>query len=202
MSEISSTVSDPHEPALGPVVVHLLKGPLERDQAPRLFQDLLRLHAQAIDYVGVIGLELLVDEAEGYAFLRQRRAEEDEAEPPPRLVASRPLGFQVSVLCVLLRKKLVEADAGGGDTRVILSRAQMVELMRVYMPSLANEAKLEDQIERHIAKVEELGFLRPLKGQGGVYEVRRILKAFVDADWLGELEAKLLAYRAHAQAEA
>ena len=29
-----------------------------------------------------------------------------------------------------------------------------------------------------------------------MYEVRRILKAFVDAEWLAELDARLAAYRA------
>lgn len=195
------TVGPPREPALGPVVVHLMRGPLERDHAPRLFEDLLALEAQVTDYVAVMGLEPYVDEVEGFAFLRQRRLEEGE-EAPPRLVVSRPLGFQVSLLCILLRKKLVEADASGADARVILRAEQIVEMMRVFLPNLANEAKLEDQIGRQIDAVEKLGFLRPLRGQEGVWEVRRILKAFIDADWLGALAEKLEAYRAHAAADA
>lgn len=191
------------EPALGPIVVPLLKGVLERDAHPAIWRDLLRLHAAVIDYVAVIGLELFVDEAEGYAFLRQRRTDpESPAEGVPRLVTSRPLGFHVSLLCVLLRKKLVESDAGGGDVRVILNRAQIVDLMRVYMPATANEARMEDQVDRHVAKVVELGFLRELKGQPDTYEVRRILKAFVDADWLADLEEKLRIYREHLATDA
>lgn len=190
------------EPSLSPVVVQLLKGVLERDAHPKLWMALLELQARVMDYVAVIGLELFVDEAEGYAFLRQRRSDPEEGEAVPRLITSRPLGFHVSLLCVLLRKKLVEADAGGGEVRVILSRAQIVDLMRVYMPQTANEARMEDQVERHIAKVVELGFLRELKGQADTYEVRRILKAFVDADWLADLEEKLRVYREHIAAEA
>ena len=64
------------------------------------------------DYVAVLGLELAVDEAEGYAFLRSRVPEdEDDAAPMPRLVARRPLSFPVSLLLALLRKKLAESDA-------------------------------------------------------------------------------------------
>jgi len=33
-------------------------------------------------------------------------------------------------------------------------------------------------------------------GAQTTYEVRRILKAFVDAEWLAELDARLAAYRA------
>lgn len=193
-------IESPREPALSPVVVQLLKGMLDRDQVPKLWQDLLRLRVQVGDYVAVIGLELFVDEGEGFAFLKQRRYEEDE-EAVPRLIASRPLSYHVSVLCVLLRKKLVEADAGGLDTRVILTRDQLVELLRVYLPYQANDAKIVDQVDRHIGKVVELGFLRELKGQDGTYEVRRILKALVDADWLADLEEKLRTYQAHAASE-
>jgi hypothetical protein len=185
---------------IGPLVIQLMRGVLERDQAAHAFQDLVRLRIPVADYLAVIGLELFVDEVEGYAFVRQRRAAEEEAGPLPRLVVTRPLSYPVSLLCVLLRKKLVEADASGDDARVVLRLDQIVELMRVYLPGRANEAKLEDQIERHVAKVVELGFLRPLRGQEGVWEVRRILKAFVDADWLATLDEKLEAYRIHGAA--
>jgi hypothetical protein len=192
----ASAALAPRDGRLGPLVVHLLRGVIEREIHPRLFEDLLRLQAAVADYVGVIGLELHVDEAEGHAFLRQRRPEDGE-EAPSRLVVSRPLGFHVSLLCVLLRKKLVEADAGGGEPRVILRLDQIVELMRVFMPARANEAKVEDQIEQQVKKVVDLGFLRPLRGQEGAWEVRRIIKAFVDAEWLASLDEKLVAYRAH-----
>jgi hypothetical protein len=62
----------------------------------------------------VLGLELVLDEAEGYAFLRARPEEEDSdtsASKLPRLVARRPLSFPVSLLLALLRKKLAEFDA-------------------------------------------------------------------------------------------
>jgi hypothetical protein len=70
--------------------------------------------------------------------------------------------------------------------------------VRVFLPDSSNEARLIDQIEAHINKVVELGFLRRLKAAGGPagYEVRRILKAFVDAQWLAEFDARLAAYQA------
>jgi hypothetical protein len=42
-----------------------------------------------------------------------------------------------------------------------------------------------------------MGFLRRLRGTDNQYEVRRILKAFVDAQWLSELDQRLSAYREH-----
>jgi hypothetical protein len=106
------------------------------------------------------------------------------------------LSFPVSLLLALLRKKLAEFDASGGDTRLVLSRDELVELVRVFLPDGSNEAKLIDQIEISINKVVELGFLRKLKpavacgDRPASYEVRRILKAFVDAQWLAEFDAR------------
>lgn len=151
------------------------------------------------DYCAVIGLELVFDEAEGYAYLRQRPRAFDETELP-RLVQRRPLSFPVSLILVLLRKKLAEFDATGGDTLLVVGREDIAEQMRLFLPKTANEARLLDRMETHLNKVVELGFLRKLRSQEGQYEVRRILKAFVDAPWLDDFGKRLDAYGSHAGA--
>lgn len=47
----------------------------------------------------------------------------------------------------------------------------------------------------------ELGFVRRLRGQEQMFEVQRILKAFVDAQWLAEFDGRLAAYRAQLEGE-
>jgi hypothetical protein len=47
-----------------------------------------------------------------------------------------------------------------------------------------------------------MGFLRRLRGKDDQFEVRRILKAFVDAQWLGEFDRRLADYAIHATADA
>ena len=185
---------------LSALVIPLLKGVLYQETDPAAWNALLGLQARVRDYVAVLGLELHLDEAEGYAFLRSRAEPDDEdaAARLPRLVARRPLSFPVSLLLTLLRKKLAELDAGGGDTRLVLSREEVVELIRVFLPAGSNEARLIDQVDTHLNKVAELGFVRRLKtqpGQPATIEVRRILKAFVDAQWLADFDARLAAYR-------
>jgi hypothetical protein len=122
--------------------------------------------------------------------------DEDDDQQVPRLVPRRALSFHVSLLLALLRKKLAEFDAQGGDTRLMITRDQMTEMIRVFLPATSNEARLLDQIDTHIGKVEQLGFLRPVKNAEQTYEVRRILKAFVDGQWLADFEAKLAEYEA------
>ena len=195
-----NTLAATSDTDLSILVISLLKGVIYREGDERLWGALLNLQARVRDYVSVLGLELIFDEAEGYAFLKSRHepTEEESATKLPRLVARRPLSFPVSLLLALLRKKLAEFDAGGGETRLILIRDDLVELVRVFLPDSSNEAKLIDQIETHINKIVDLGFLRRLKVASGPasFEVRRILKAFVDAQWLADFDARLAAYQA------
>jgi hypothetical protein len=187
---------------LSTVLVPLLKGVTYRGDDAAHWHALLELQGSVRDHVAVLGLELTLDEAEGYAFLHSRGESDDPAVPKlPRLVARRPLTFQLSLLLALLRKKLAEFDAGGGDTRLIMSREQVVEMLRVFVPEGSNQARLIDQIDAQLNRVVDLGFVRRLRGQEHMFEVQRILKAFVDAQWLAEFDARLAAYRAQLESD-
>lgn len=188
---MTSSAPEPHE--LTPVLVALFKGVLYRSTQPALWSELLSSRSGVADYVAVLGLMLQVDEAEGYAFLRSRPGSgEDDV---PRLVARRALSFPVSLLLALLRKRLAEFDAISAETRLVLRRDQIFELVRVFLPDSSNEARLLASVDTSISKVVDLGFLRPMRGSDDLYEVRRVLKAFVDGQWLADFDARLQAYR-------
>jgi Domain of unknown function (DUF4194) len=191
---------------LSAVVVPLLKGVTYRVDDAAHWHALLQLQGRVRDHVAVLGLEMTLDEAEGYAFLRSRPETADAVDPTapklPRLVARRPLSFGVSLLLALLRKKLAEFDAAGSDVRPILSREQVVEMLRVFRPEGSNQTRLIDQVDAQINRAIDLGFVRRLRGQEQMFEVQRILKAFVDAQWLAEFDARLAAYRAQLEGDA
>lgn len=189
---------------LSSLLVVLLKAVLYEDRDQKRWSHLLTLQNGVRDYVSVLGLELVLDESEGYAFLRTQKnnAGADEGDPIeeiPRLIIRRQLSFPVSLLLALLRKKLAEFDASGSEIRLILTRDNIIDLIRLFVPDSSNEAKIVDKIEQHINKVIELGFLRRLKSTNPAnqssYEVRRIIKAFVDAQWLSEFDEKLKSYQ-------
>lgn len=182
------------------VLIALYKGVVTAERDPSLWQHLLELQARVRDHVRLLGLELRLDETEGYAWLQTRTPREGEPELP-RLVTRRQLSFPVSLLLALLRKKQLEWDATGGDTRLILHRDEILDLMRLFLAAGTDESRLVRQIDTHINKVIELGFLRRLRGQENRYEVHRLLKAFVDAQWLSDFQARLEEYRAHLQVE-
>ena len=189
---------------LGHLVIPLLKGVLYRSADENRWLSLLRREGAVRDYVRVLGLEVIIDDAEGYAFLRTPPSADDDTAPAdgavPRLMSRRRLTFGVSLLLALLRKRLAEADAQGGD-RLVMTRGEIADLVAVFLPSSTNEAKVADRVERDIIKVVELGFLQPIgartrRGEQPSYEVRRILKAFVDAQWMSEFAQRLEDYRA------
>jgi hypothetical protein len=190
---------------LSRLLVLLLKGVVYRESDVGSWAQLVTLQARARDYLVVLGLDLTIDEAEGYAFVRSRatevdqEADDDGRATVPRLVARRQLSFAVSLLLALLRRKLAEFDARDGESRLVLSRADIVDLLRVFLPDRADEAKLFSQIDTHIQKVVDLGFLKRLGGAHAtgtpMYEVRRIIKAFVDAQWLADFDTRLIEYR-------
>jgi hypothetical protein len=180
--------------AFSAVMVHLLRGVLYADDHPALWQSLLSVQARARDYVREIGLDLVVHEDEGFAWLQTRLADGAENESVPRLVQKRQLSYPVSLLLALLRRRLAEHDATSSETRLIIDTGEIAEMIRIFLAEGSNEAKVLDQIDTHINKVIELGFARRLRTDRNKIEIRRILKAFVDAQWLGDFDAKLRSY--------
>ena len=69
----------PAVPELSQLMVHLLKGVLYRDDDERLWASLLRLQARVREQAAVLLLDLVLDEAEGHAFLKSR-PDPDESE--------------------------------------------------------------------------------------------------------------------------
>ena len=213
MSDVSEHSAVGGSPAdLSSLLVALLRGVIYRDEATGTkatqWSDLIALQNRVRDYVAALGLTLVLDEAEGYAFLRSvDRDQPDPEQPIPRLIVRRPLSFPVSLLLALLRKKLAEFDAGSqeGSERLVLSREDIVELVRVFLPENSNEARLMDRVDRDVNRIVELGFLKRLRSTGAEppsFEVRRILKSFVDAQWLSEFDARLADYQRHLEIEA
>lgn len=193
MSDV--VISTPAEKAspLSLVLIQLMKGVLYADENELLWQHLLALQAQIRDYVRILGLNLSVVEGEGVAWLTTRVAEDGEPELP-RLVSKRQLSYPVSLLLALLRRKLAEHDASSSEQRLILDKDDLIEHLRVFLPSSTNDVRFVDQIDAHLNKVIELGFIRRLRNDNSRFEVRRILKAFVDAQWLHELDQRLQQY--------
>jgi Domain of unknown function (DUF4194) len=182
-----------NEHTVASAIIRLMQGVVYRESDEDTWLTLERLGAGVRDHFAAIGVDVVVDDAEGYAYLRSR-PEEDGDEALPRLVRRRALTYNVSLLLVLLRKRLVEFETTGGEGRLVLTTDQIVEMLRLFQAESTNDARIADQAETTIKKAAELGFLRQLRGQRDHWEVRRILKAYVDAQTLSDFAAKLQEY--------
>ncbi|MBK7720687.1 MAG: DUF4194 domain-containing protein [Austwickia sp.] len=182
-------------PNLSIAAIALMKGVVYRDTHEQAWQHILRLRPQLADHMAVLGLDVHLDEAEGWAYLRARP--DDPDQPLPRLIPRHKLSLPQSLLLALLRKALLEFDATDGVGRLVLSRDRIIADLRTFLADSPNEARLVDQADATISKIVDLGYLRQVKGtsaSSAEYEVRRILKAFIDGQWLAEFDARLQEY--------
>jgi hypothetical protein len=183
----------PDEHAVATAIIELMRGVVYREQHEDSWATLDRHVGPVRDHFAAIGVDVVVDDTEGYAYLRS--AEDDaDAEPLPRLVKRRSLTYHVSLLLVLLRKRLVEFETTGSEGKLVLSREQIVEMLRVFLADSTNEARVIDRVDTTLRQVADLGFLRQLRGSNDQWEVRRILKAYVDAQTLSDYAGKLREY--------
>jgi hypothetical protein len=174
--------------------ITLLKGLVSRGKDEILWQVIVGERAALGDYFKRLGLVLIVDEVDEYAYLRQ-----EENNSLPRLVQRYPLSYPVSMLLVELRKALGQMDTAGGDNRLVLTFADIMRRMEPFLPVNTNEMKYRQNIEHIINQVVQLGFLQKIKGGEENYEVRPVLRRFVDAQWLSDFADKLAEYEEHGQ---
>jgi len=173
----------------------LLKGIFYKSDNEKAWAELIEnSYAKVKEYFEVIGLDILIDESEGYAYLKNIVYEDGEGEVP-KLIQKRELSYKVSLLCVLLRKEIVDFDMQNESFRVIISKEDIVKELLLYLPQNFNEVKTFKEIDATIKKVEELGFLKKLKASDEDYEIKRSLKSFVDASWLSDFDARLKEYK-------
>jgi hypothetical protein len=183
----------PEEHAVAAAIIALMRGVVYREHDESSWTTLDRSVAAVRDHFTAIGVDVVVDETEGYAYL-QSRPDADGEDPLPRLVNRRTLTYNVSLLLVLLRKRMVEFETAGQEGKLVLSREQIVEMLRLFLTESTNEARVVDQVDTTIRRATELGFLRQLRGRADQWEVRRILKAYVDAQTLSDFAGKLAEY--------
>ena len=64
----------------------------------------------------------------------------------------------------------------------------------MHLPEAGDEVKSAKAVDGYLKRIEDLGFVQRLRGDDAQYEVKRILRAFVDAQWLAEFDRRLDEY--------
>lgn len=183
--------------------VHLLQGAVYQDEERTW--DLVIGHRSRLDaYFGRIGLRLVIDEGEGFAFLRQL----DEGELDnvhgydqlPKLFRKKRLGYEATLVCVLLREELRRFEEEEVENaRCVFPTGELLEKWKTFFPEEHDETKLRKALNVALTTLEELKFIRQFTKEPQEWEIRRILKARLP---VSELERLLEELKAESTARA
>lgn len=173
------------------VKIRLLQDAVYSEEAD-LWTALLRYQQHIENYFHEIGLELVVHEQDGFAYLKQ--AEREDGGGLPRLFRRDKLTKGVAIVGVILREQLLHFDEKVHDeTKLTIRKDDILQLAAPFFPETNDDIRADKRLETAIHKAEELGLLRKLSGVEGDerYEVRRIVKARFPVEALKELRDQL-----------
>lgn len=175
--------------------VRLLQGVIEIEDG-RVWSLLLSNTPSIEQYVARLGLQLVIDESEGLAYLKQFT---EDTLPPgyeaiPKLFRSTRLSFGQSLLCVLLRDALRRfEEEGTRDDQCVVDESDLLDQWKGFFPAQTDEVRQQRDLQSTLRKLEDLGFVRRFVQEPPSWEVRRILKARLTANELEHLQRQLQA---------
>jgi hypothetical protein len=163
-----------------PVAVRLLQGVVYHDDGREMWEQLLENVSPLTEYFGKLGLLLVVNEPDAMAYLRQLDEDEIPADYPsmPRLFRRTPLGYDATLLCVLLRDELRQYEEEDvQNERCVVSQMDLLSLWEAFFPDQTDSVRLNRSLTAALRKMEELKFVRPFEKDPPTWEIRRIIKA-------------------------
>jgi hypothetical protein len=181
-------------PPYAPLIVKLFHSVIY-DEDRKVWQNLITYQRPIREYFATIGVELLLNEQDGFAFISQ--PDEMEGQKVPRLASRLPLSYEVSLLLVVIREALEEFDVQNTDARhLFVTNKELKERIELFFEDKADKVKLLERFDVYINAVVKLGFLKERSVKGyeenvKTYEVRRIIKAKINNEKLEEIKQKL-----------
>jgi hypothetical protein len=177
-------------------IVKLLKGIVEYNDP--VWNDILIYQSDIQNYLSVIGLNLIVKKDEGFAFVKQAVLDDEKTL---NLVTRRQLGFEVSVILIILRQMLEDFEMNPTDSQAdekYVTPSQIKDEVELFLPSRFNQIKFKQDLDNYISKVIDLGFLVASKqtdtGTETRYKIHRIIKEKITLDALNDFKNKLNDY--------
>lgn len=181
-------------PAYAPLIVKLFQSVIYDDDH-KTWQELLSFQHQIRTYFATIGIELHLNELDGFAYLSQ--PDEMEGAKVPRLVRRMPLSYEITLLLVILREAIEEFDVQNTDSRkLFITNTELKERIELFFADKADKVKLLERFDAYINSVVSLGFLKEAQvrahdDQTKTFEVMRIVKAKINNEKLEEIRAQL-----------
>lgn len=179
---------------LGIPAVRLMQGVVYA-QDQDVWDILLSYESDLTDYFARVGLVVVVDRSEGLAYLRQLGDGERVAgyERLPRLFRRTALGYDATLLCVLLRDEYRRfEDEDLENERCVVDVETLVDSWKSFFPAESDDVALRKRLNTTLKKLEELKFVVRFESDNDEWEIRKILKARLPLDELELLRDRLL----------
>ena len=195
-SQPTHSITDSLPPPVpwAPAAVRLLQGIVYHDDPGGVWESILAGLTPLSDYFARIGLLLVVSEEDGLAYLRQIDSEElpPEYQGIPRLFRTARMGFEASLLCVVLRDELRRFEEEiHDDRRCVIAQSDLLASWQTLITDEADEVRLNRALSGQLKKLEEMKFVRQFEKEPPTWEVRRILKARLPLSELETLKSSL-----------
>ena len=176
-----------------PVLIKLLKGPVEYLEKSA-WDQLLQYQVELTRFLQQLGLVLVLEKDDGYAYLEQQRL--DEEENVVGWVRRIQLGYEESILLVLLRDMMAEFEVGeAGARELIKKRREIKEYAELFFKENPSRVKFIRDLDRLIDKVEELDFIEKVENTEPAdeqkFRIKKIIKARVDHEILENFKQQL-----------
>ena len=176
-----------------PVLIKLLKGPVEYLEKSA-WEQLLQYQVELTRFLQQLGLVLVLEKDDGYAYLEQQRL--DEEDNVVGWVRRIQLGYEESILLVLLRDMMAEFEVGeAGARELIKKRREIKEYAELFFRENPSRVKFIRDLDRLIDKVEELDFIEKVENTEPAdeqkFRIKKIIKARVDHEILENFKQQL-----------
>ncbi len=179
-------------------VIKLLQGPVYADDK-NTWRELMGSQSAIQEYFARIGMELVINDQDGFARVLQPETGEHDDNPLPRLMKKQALNYEATLLAVILREGLEEFDVKSDGNKFYLTQKEIKERIEIFYKEQTNKSKLWKDLSKPITGLLNIGILKlnredVANKDNNKYEVKRIIKAFISNEKLEEIKNKLSNY--------
>lgn len=181
------------------VCVKLLQGPIFRQNAnDKLWERLETYESDVGSFFSVLGVSVVIDKADGFAFLQQNDLDEEE-DKVSRLIRQTPLTEEQSFLCILLRDELNKFDNPNNSQNkssvLILRESDLYDQFALFYSQKTDQITAKNNFKKNLNRLCELGLLKEQNQDNpemeSEYEVRRYIRAKITSEFCEEFMKKL-----------
>jgi hypothetical protein len=180
-----------------PVLARLLKAPVEYLDKT-YWETLLQYQMQLNSFLLQLGLKLILEKDDGYAFVEQ--VKDDAGDPVVSWMHRRTLTYDESVLLILLRSLMADFEMGEITSReLIKKRRELKDAAEDFFKENASRVRFIRDLDKLIDRVCELGFLEKWEEAELLdeqrFRIKKWIKHRVDNEVLEDFRKRLTSFQ-------